>query len=196
MAETTNTKVCTACTTEKPLSDFTKARATKDGLNYECKPCACARVNAATEAKGDAWKVAKREYDRERVARLKPLLQAQQRVRYQINREQHAITSGKWAKNNPEKRRVIAQNYKHRRRAVEREGMTSSELLQWKNAQLKICYWCAAACSKTYCVDHYTPLAKGGKHEAANLVIACRSCNARKAARDPIAFAHEIGRLF
>lgn len=32
-------KVCTKCKKKKPLSEFYKAKNTKDGLRYVCKPC-------------------------------------------------------------------------------------------------------------------------------------------------------------
>lgn len=34
------TRVCTKCKQEKPLSEFSKHRSTKDGLRYMCKDCA------------------------------------------------------------------------------------------------------------------------------------------------------------
>lgn len=73
--------------------------------------------------------------------------------------------------------------------------MGGRALAEWKRQQKKVCYWCAKACAKDFVVDHYQPLSKGGKHEISNLVIACRPCNARKSAKDPIAFAHSVGRL-
>lgn len=32
-------KVCTKCKVEKPLTDFNKSRANKDGLDYQCRSC-------------------------------------------------------------------------------------------------------------------------------------------------------------
>lgn len=34
-----NTKICTKCGKEKPLTDFGKSKNAKDGLNYWCKEC-------------------------------------------------------------------------------------------------------------------------------------------------------------
>ena len=56
----------------------------------------------------------------------------------------------------------------------------------------------------TYCgtnqdivADHYRPLADGGLDCKDNLQPACRSCNSRKGAKDPVVFAQqELGRLF
>lgn len=72
--------------------------------------------------------------------------------------------------------------------------MSWRDLRDWKAAQAKTCHWCGVDCPHGYVVDHVQPLAKGGKHEADNLVISCRPCNARKAARDPEEFARTVGR--
>lgn len=101
-----------------------------------------------------------------------------------------------WARANREKRRAIADNYKHRRRAWTEGGVSTIELYQWKRSQKKVCYWCNANCRAEYHVDHYVPLSKGGAHEIDNLVIACPSCNHRKSAKDPLEFAAEVGKLF
>jgi 5-methylcytosine-specific restriction endonuclease McrA len=80
------------------------------------------------------------------------------------------------------------------RRSRERGGITSAELLAWESAQRKVCHWCGAKCA-SYEIDHRQPLARGGKHEARNLVSSCRPCNRRKGARDPIEFAQSSGKL-
>lgn len=170
-------------------------RRRKDGLNCDCKQCCRERVAAYQASLGEDYKRRKAEYDRVRVAELKNVLSEQARARYEAKREEKIAYAAKWAAQNPEKRRAISQTYKHRRRAVEREGVSSADLLAWKKAQPKRCYWCSKDCKRGYVVDHYQPLAKGGKHEIANLVIACRSCNARKSARDPLDFAREVWRL-
>lgn len=45
----------------------------------------------------------------------------------------------------------------------------------------KCCYYCEKAVpKKDRTADHKKPLARGGKHTAKNLVMACRSCNSSK----------------
>lgn len=102
----------------------------------------------------------------------------------------------KWRKANPEKRSVIAKAYKARRRATEEQGDSTAAIFDWEISQKKVCHWCGAHCAKAYHVDHYQPLAKGGQHEIANLVIACPPCNLKKNAKDPYEFAASKGRLF
>lgn len=62
-------------------------------------------------------------------------------------------------------------------------------LQQWK------CAICRVSVKDAYHVDHIMPLAKGGKHEAANIQILCPSCNVRKSAKHPVDFMQERGFL-
>lgn len=70
--------------------------------------------------------------------------------------------------------------------------MTSSELKAWIALQEKRCFWCDTDCDGAYHVDHIYPLARGGKHEAPNLVISCPTCNLRKQAMAPEVWIERI----
>lgn len=128
----------------------------------------------------EANKEAKRDYDRNYRA---------------ANAEKMNVRRKKWAENNPERQAIIRRTYKHRRRAKVAEGDPIEVLREWELGARKVCYWCGAKCRSIYHVDHYVPLARGGRHEVANLVIACPPCNLRKSARDPYEFAVTVGRL-
>lgn len=193
--ELPSTKVCRACKQELPRSAFFVRKSNKDGLYSYCRACNVEKCRAYT-AKRTGWKEYKREYDRKRVSRIRDKLAAQARERYKATRAQKLENARRWAEQNPEKRKEISQNYKHRRRAIERVGLSTREFAKWKSAQPKVCHWCGVKCARRYHVDHYVPLSKGGKHETDNLVIACRECNFRKHAKDPLEFANEVGRLF
>lgn len=194
MSAECETKQCRSCKQELPRSAFFARASNRDGLYSYCRACNVIKVREYQERR-PGWQQHKREYDRKRVARLKDRLSAQARERYKVTRAQKLENARVWSERNPEKRKAISQSYKHRRRSVERQGMTGRELADWKKAQPKVCHWCGAKCAHCYHVDHYVPLSKGGKHEAANLVIACRDCNFRKHAKDPLDFAREVGRL-
>lgn len=111
-------------------------------------------------------------------------------------REKQAEWNRNWVKNNKEKRRAIPQNYKAKRRAQEESGVSSLQLAEWKEKQIKKCYWCGSECIHNYHVDHYIPLSKGGLHELDNMVISCPHCNLTKNAKDPYEFALSKGMLF
>lgn len=133
-----------------------------------------------------------RQYYRSNVERIR----VRSRAYAKRNHKRVLEKAKEWARANREKRRAIADNYKHRRRAWTEGGVSTIKLYQWKRSQKKVCYWCNANCRSEYHVDHYVPLSRGGAHELDNLVIACPSCNHRKSAKDPLEFAAEVGRLF
>jgi 5-methylcytosine-specific restriction endonuclease McrA len=161
-----------------------------DGVRYAkhgtCVTCA-AMLAASVE---------KKAYDKARYETVKDHVRARSAAYYAANSERAKRTSRAWIERNPDQRRTISQNYKHKRRAQEASGMRYGELMAWKKATPKVCYWCGCKCAKGFVVDHYEPLSKGGAHVASNLVIACRPCNARKSAKDPLEFAQSVGRLF
>jgi len=55
------------------------------------------------------------------------------------------------------------------------------------------CFYCGQKARLS--LDHVIPLALGGKHEKANLVMACLSCNSSKNDSPPEVYAAKIGRL-
>ena len=66
-------KTCASCRTDKPLEEFHKHSARRDGRNSYCKPCAIQRsLDWATDnrgralAKGAAWRAANPDYMRQR----------------------------------------------------------------------------------------------------------------------------------
>ena len=168
---------CSRCGESKPLDRFGSHKGRRDGLACWCKDC----LNENSRK----WHAANRERalvrHREWYGSSTP------------DRELVAARSREWRKANPGKARLLSKNYKHRRRAKTRGGMTGPELREWEAQQAKVCRWCGVECD-AYEIDHRTPLAKGGEHERSNLVISCRTCNRRKAARCPVEFAQSLGK--
>jgi len=113
----------------------------------------------------------------------------------QKNREKFTQWMADWRKANPERDKANKRASQAKRRASMR-GMSNKEFIEWTASQPKICHWCGVRCADSYHVDHYEPLARGGRHEASNLVIACKFCNLSKKAKDPYEFAAAVGRLF
>jgi 5-methylcytosine-specific restriction endonuclease McrA len=105
----------------------------------------------------------------------------------------------RFRENNPEKYRAIVANASQKRRAAVKRTppdkmVTTAELLAIKKAANGICYYCRKKFTKlTY--DHVEPVGVDGLHTAANIVMACKSCNCRKYNLSPAEFAKRIGRL-
>ena len=79
------TKTCTGCETEKPLTDFSKKSRNKDGLQHRCKPCNRAEQKAERERRGDE----RREKVRAYRERNKGRINAQKRRYYHNDIEGH-----------------------------------------------------------------------------------------------------------
>lgn len=112
------------------------------------------------------------------------------------NKERLAAVKAEWRAKNADLIREVKRSHKHRRRAVKRDGMSGAELAAWVQKTPKRCYWCGESCGDDFHVDHYKPLARGGRHEEDNLVMSCPTCNLQKSAKHPYEFAAEVGRLF
>ena len=148
--------------------------------------CECTRL-FSTSAK-------KKEYDKQYYKKNTERISRKLRTYYLANRQKVLSNVKRWREENPEKRATISNSYKARRRAQAGGSDATAEIHEWANNQDKVCYWCAADCEKSYHMDHYYPLSRGGKHTVENLVIACPTCNHRKHAKDPKEFAREVAR--
>jgi len=143
----------------------------------------------------DVIKVAKKPYSAAYYAANAESIKAYQRE-YRLNnleaielreaayRLAHAdelkVKKREWARNNPEKARAPKQRYTARKREAVVEVFTGAELIQ---------YWIDNGIDPDHCIycggphehdDHVIPLARGGTHERANLVPACKRCNCSK----------------
>lgn len=79
--------------------------------------------------------------------------------------------------------RLNQNNAKARRRAAERIGRVSfSEWASLKSKFGNACAYCRIAAKLT--MDHVVPLAKGGPHNARNVVPSCQPCNSEKSTND------------
>lgn len=127
-----------------------------------------------------------------------------------------ALNSGKvteqnkrsWANNNVN-RRASTNKYKSknpdvvaacvRRRRARKCGangnVSASDFIRIVERQKFKCAWCGASIRKKRHFDHIMPLVRGGAHVASNLAATCPTCNLRKNAKHPVAWAQEIGLL-
>jgi 5-methylcytosine-specific restriction endonuclease McrA len=123
------------------------------------------------------------------------------------NLERAEGNTKKWRRENKKWIRKYSKEYReanpgiikkcgHNRRArlMNAEGeFTAADIARITEKQRGRCAYCKK--KKKLTVDHIVPLAKGGSNWPSNLQMTCRPCNSRKSARDPIAFAKELGML-
>ena len=98
----TQTKKCTACHTEKPITDFPKCSRNKDGYNSRCKECVNIVNKAWRESSVEVYRaMRKRDYQRNRERNL-----ARASAYNQEHKEEKAIYDKKYRKDNEEQRRI------------------------------------------------------------------------------------------
>lgn len=218
------TKLCARCKATLPGSMFNASSRAKTGLKSYCKPCDNEyrrehrrknpeKVRASARAYRAAHKDKVKQYNARALLRIKsdPELLAKyiayreskkaaqserDRKRHEERREERIAAARKWNLENKERRRSIKRAENARRRAKAQGGDPHRLIWEWQQSAKKICYWCGVKCAHNFHIDHYVPLARGGRHEVANLVISCPSCNNRKRAKDPYQYAASLGRLF
>jgi hypothetical protein len=96
-----------------------------------------------------------------------------------------------WREANPERARELTRATANRRRARLQGGDPDLTLKQWLDILADFQGHCA------YCerndlplvMEHMTPLARGGRHTASNVVPSCQPCNARKHTKTALEFA-------
>lgn len=171
-----------------------KVRYTNTGKCRDCK-----LENSRSESRKAYYRLyarrrkeQKKEYDRKRYRRTRESRLEKARQYYIDNRESKIA----YAREYHAKNFARVRHWAATKKAKTKSDLYFEEYEYWILSTKKLCYWCGLDCASEYHVDHYEPLAKGGKHDLENLVIACPDCNRRKSDKDPYQFANSIGRLF
>lgn len=151
-----------------------------------------------------AWRAANKEklhaYWKERYAELKAAGiawtdedKAKAAAYYVANKHRINARQSAYKKANPEKSR---QHYHTRRaRLAGTVGRLSADI-ESRLLKLQKCKCANCACKLVkYDLDHIVAIANGGTNTDDNVQLLCPTCNRRKHAKDPIAFAQEQGRL-
>jgi 5-methylcytosine-specific restriction endonuclease McrA len=217
-------KICSKCNVEKHYSDFSKRKASKDGMSPLCKACSSAYGKKWRTTNPDkkyasnlAWAKANPEKIKASLALYKKKnpekVAASSRKYRESNPEKVSSATRAWQKANPERvaengRRWEKENpdsvreYNHRRRTrkICAEGShTASDVRVIFEAQRGLCANCPRKLVKSgknrYHVDHIQPLSRGGSNDKYNLQCLCPECNLRKHAKDPLDWAKENWRL-
>ena len=178
-------KTCTKCGETKPRTEFSKARASKDGLQFWCKACLAAynKVYHSANAEKIAdrmneWRKANPDYDKVYYAANVEKIAARKNIYYAANAEEIVARNKAWREANPEKKAAL----EHRRRArLANATVEDLDIMEVWERDGHTCVYCGA--TESLSLDHIKPLSKGGAHSADNLCIACASCNSSKGAK-------------
>lgn len=181
-------KRCTRCGVNKPYSNFSRRKASTDGLQARCKSCArdsflqyYEQHKAENTVRCTQWK----RDNRDRVNELS-------RQRHCDNPDRQRAAQRAYELNHPDKYREMNRVKATRRRAKKRGvkehftvAMERHIFAFWGNK----CAACGAErlpmFDNNFHIDHWLPLARGHALTMDNAVMLCPECNGRKSDRLP-----------
>jgi len=176
-----NTKRCTKCKQELPLSAFGRASKNKDGLKCRRKACRAedakknrnpAYFRAYYQAHREQIKAAANRYYAENTEHVKTRVREYQRA----NPEENRRRARQWAKDN----RARCNDHSRARTARKRSNGGSFTVDEWLALCAAYDFRCACCGASEQTVDHVIPVSKGGSSNLDNIQPLCCSCNASK----------------
>lgn len=202
---TKDAKACIKCGQTKPAKHFHRRACRADGLNPWCKVCRKVHRGGAPKASVPPSLLAALTPKRcSACGKTKPVnlfcrSRANKDGRSIYCRQCSVQRTARWKSSNPGKVADSMRIQNGKRRVALKGGSlgkVSAALVRTiGDAQRWRCAYCPSSIRKRYHLDHITPLARGGAHEARNLQLTCPPCNSSKAATDPILFAQSMGKL-
>lgn len=163
-------KACSQCGIVKPPHEFVLDKKHADGLRAQCKACF---YTPERYERDQAWRKQHPEKVREYNLQSRP------------KRDPYTV---QWKKEHPD--HVRMQDARKRAKRRSNSGIRDLTRAQWEaiKATYKFCCVYCGEKRKRLTMDHVIPLIRGGAHTAANVVPACRNCNASKKDRQPPTF--------
>lgn len=219
MHDDSSSKQCFKCGEVKPLAEFNRQRALKDGLCSRCRECDKARrrewyakpeskewmraANAKRYAENhDEINARKQRYYRENRERILESVHRyyrqnaerilkQKRQYREANREWINEKLRQYFRDHPEIR-----NHHQRLRYARKKGAggnyTLDDIRRKYEEQGGCCYWCRGPLNGTFEIDHIVPIARGGSSNSGNICCSCKPCNRRKHAKMPWEFSDRL----
>ena len=185
-------KVCSRCKEEKPITEFSKDKSTKDGHRSNCKVCRRKSQKKYYEDNREKERARSKKYIENNPEKRK----GTQKKYRKNNREKIKDYQKKYREDNQEKVRLQRFKRRARLREAKIEDFSHKDLLDfWSENEIKPqeCFYCKKEMPEgPEHIDHYIPLIKGGTHERENLRPSCASCNLSKHAKHPEIFMEEL----
>ena len=169
-------KTCTKCGQEQDISEFTKDRSRKDGLNLWCKSCTRTSNRRVYAENQEYYQEKHREYGAQHPEEMR----ANSRRYYERNKEAVNAKARAFDAAHPE----LVRNRWNRRHARKANAEGSHTAKEWKEVLTRAnekCLECGTVENITR--DHIIPLSRGGTDYIENIQPLCHSCNASKGNR-------------
>jgi 5-methylcytosine-specific restriction endonuclease McrA len=197
-----DSKKCSRCARDLPLSAFSADRRKIGGLRYDCSACrSLFRKRDSKEKRASRW-AAYAATNRERIrAKQREFKIAHRESINAAKREHRRLNKEVYAQQLrvaylADRDRFVAKVTRRRGRKAQAGGsVTKADILRLKVAQRGRCAMCRISLRRGYHLDHIMPLALGGFGGASNIQLLCAPCNLSKGARHPIDFAQARGLL-
>jgi 5-methylcytosine-specific restriction endonuclease McrA len=189
---------CNKCQADLPREAFSTDRQKPDGRRRTCKECDQARRRARWQANLDREHERAARYRRENAGKVREakrryqqsergrILMLEGSKRYAQTERGRLIRRENSRRNTKTPKGVIASRLRcAKRRALLLAAEGTFTRQEWQETiarQADRCFHCGRPFTKSRpaTMDHVTPLSKGGRHSAENIVAACRVCNSRK----------------
>src|SRR5205823_5650112 len=193
-------KFCTKCRQYKDLTEFSKNKTTKDGLQHYCKECKAkykypkklkeyynkhktvilAQTKIRQEITNrDQYLTYQKEYHQKNYDENKEQILDYWRQHYKKNKNKIKARCDRWRRNNLKKVSVISQQY--RARKLKADGFfTLEDIEKIYIAQNGKCFYCHKELNGKFDIDHKIPLSRDGSNWPENLCCSCKSCNCSK----------------
>lgn len=178
-----DSKTCTKCKESKPLSEFGKHSARKDGLRSRCKPCNSADAKQYASDNREAVLESKRRYYAENKEKFSQ--KHKERMSDESFRKRKAAVTRHWYRENKDRRKDYMQGHYENNKPVymaysaKRRASKKQQTPSWANEQaIRAFYEEAARLEQEtgikHHVDHIIPLQGklvSGLHVESNLQV-------------------------
>lgn len=179
-----------------------KERRNAEAREYQRKKRAQIKVDPIKEAASKEWFANYRSKNRDSAIAYAKNYRATNRQKCREMERRYwegqpggrAAKNAAWAAKYPD----VAKSHRTNRKAAVRGAQgkhTAKQIKALHKLQRAKCVYCGRSISKNWHVDHIMPIARGGGNDIKNIQLLCISCNLRKSAKHPVAFAQEIGLL-
>lgn len=178
MEEAIKVKKCTKCGKIKPVTEFNKRKASKDGYTYRCKECEAAQARAYYKKKKRRQKM-KEYYEKHKEEHRQRVAQ-----NYRENRERYLEYHREYIKENPEVRQACEARRRERLKKQKGIPYTREEIIERDSKiidgkKVPVCGICNQPIwdPKDIHIDHIVPLSQGGLDCRDNVRVVHSLCN-------------------